>query len=94
MIPTGLAVFLCANLCYFKWRREDEPDPVRRTAAFCLGLPTTLLTFLLVESDPRSAWRRQLRAGARDGDSAEIEKELERELARVRRFTGGRTDAP
>ena len=92
MIPAGLAVFLCANLCYFKWRREDEPDPVRRTAAFCLGLPTTFLTFLLVESDPDRAWRRQLRADARDRDPAQIQDDLDRELARVRRFERRRTN--
>ncbi len=92
MIPAGLAVFLCANVCYFTWRREDEPDHVRRTLAFFLGLPTTFLTFLLVESDPERAWRRQLRADASDSDPARMRAELERELARVRRFERGKTE--
>jgi len=86
MIPAGFGVFLLANLLYTKWRLEDEPEPIRRAAAFCLGLPTTFLVFLLVESDHEMAWKRQLRREARDDDVARIEEDLARELAHMRRF--------
>ena len=87
MIPLGIGVFVLANVLYAKWRMEDEPDPIRRAVAFCMGLPTTFLVFLLVESDPEMAWKRQLKTEARDADPAKIERELERELARVRRMS-------
>jgi len=87
VIPLGIGVFLAANGLYLKWRLEDEPDPIRRAVALCMGLPTTFLVFLLVESNPEMVWKRQLRSEARDADPAQIERELERELAFVRRMT-------
>ena len=85
-ITVGVGLFLMANVVYLKMRLEDEPSALARMVAFVLGLPTTFLTFLLVE--PQDSWiQRRLNRGAiadPDGDLVEVQRDFERELHRMR----------
>jgi hypothetical protein len=61
------AIWLLANICYAGMRAQGHPSKVWRVLSFVFGLPTTLLSWLVVKEGSNRAYGINLSA-RRDDD--------------------------
>lgn len=68
-------VWVVANVVYLDLRRKGVPG-LTRLAAFWVGLPTTLITVLVVDDDPHPTF-----SPARDDDEIRLLADIRRDRA-------------